>query len=50
MAVVHHKKPWLWGRLSPLGLSVAVLVVALDQLHKYWMLAVYGIQSKGRVR
>ena len=49
MAVVHHKKPWLWGRLSPLGLSVAVLVVALDQLHKYWMLAVYGIQSKGRV-
>ena len=49
MAVVHHKKPWLWGRLSPLGLRVAVLVVALDQLHKYWMLAVYGIQSKGRV-
>jgi len=49
MAVVHQKKPWLWGRLSPLGLSVAVLVVALDQLHKYWMLVVYGIQSKGRV-
>ena len=49
MAVVHQKKPWLWGRLSPLGLSVAVLVVALDQLHKYWMLAVYGIQNKGRV-
>lgn len=49
MAVVQQKKPWLWGRLSPLGLSVAVLVVAIDQLHKYWMLAVYGIQNKSRV-
>src|SRR5262245_44308323 len=49
MAVVHQKKPWLWGRLSPLGLSIAILVVAIDQLHKYWMLAVYDIQSKVRV-
>ena len=49
MAVLQRKKPWLWGRLSPLGLGIAILVVALDQLHKYWMLAVYGIQNKGRV-
>ena len=44
-----RRKPWLWGRLSPLGLGIAVLVVALDQVHKYWMLAVYDIQNKGRV-
>jgi signal peptidase II len=49
MAVVQQKKPWLWGRLSPLGLGIAIFAVALDQLHKYWMLAVYEIQNKGRV-
>jgi signal peptidase II len=49
MAVGQQKKPWLWGRLSPLGLSVAILVVAVDQLHKSWMLAVYEIQKKGEV-
>ena len=49
MAVVQQKKPWLWGRLSPLGLGIAIFTVALDQLHKYWMLAVYEIQSRGRV-
>jgi len=49
MAVEHRKKPWLWGRLSPLGLGIALLTVALDQLHKYWMLAIYDIQNKGRV-
>jgi signal peptidase II len=49
MAVVQQKKPWLWGRLSPLGLGIAILVVAIDQLHKYWMLAVYDIQNKGWV-
>jgi signal peptidase II len=49
MAVVQQRKPWLWGRLSPLGLGVALLTVALDQLHKSWMLAVYAIQHKGRV-
>ena len=26
-----QKKPWLWGRLSPLGLGIAVLIVAIDQ-------------------
>ena len=49
MAVVQQKKPWLWGRLSPLGLGMAIVTVALDQLHKYWMLAVYEIQNKDRV-
>jgi signal peptidase II len=49
MAIVQQKQSWLWGRLSPLGLGVAVLVIALDQAHKAWMLGVYGIQDKGRV-
>ena len=49
MAVVQQKKPWLWGRLSPLGLGIAIFTVGLDQLHKYWMLAVYEIQNRGRV-
>jgi signal peptidase II len=49
MAVLQRRKPWLWGRLSPLGLGIAIFAVALDQLHKYWMLAVYEIQNRGRV-
>lgn len=49
MAVMHQRRPWIWGRLSPLGLGVAVLAVAADQLHKSWMLGVYEIQKKGRV-
>ena len=49
MAVMHQRRPWIWGRLSPLGLGVVVLTIAVDQLHKAWMLGVYEIQSKGRV-
>jgi len=49
MAIVQQKQSWLWGRLSPFGLGVAVLVIALDQAHKAWMLGVYAIQDKGRV-
>lgn len=49
MAVVEQKRSWLWGRLSPLGLGIAVLTITIDQAHKVWMLAVYAIQSKGRV-
>ena len=49
MAIVEQKKPWLWGRLSRLGLTVTLLVVAIDQAHKLWMLGIYEIQDKGRV-
>jgi signal peptidase II len=44
-----QKKPWLWGPLSPWGLGLAVLLVAVDQLHKAWMLGPYDIQGKGPV-
>ena len=36
----------LWSPLAPLVLGVAGLVFAVDQLHKYWMLNVYGIIEK----
>jgi signal peptidase II len=40
---------WLWGPQSPLGLSIAALVVLVDQVHKAWMLYVYDIGAKGIV-
>jgi signal peptidase II len=40
---------WIWGSLSPLGIGVAVLTMVIDQVHKWWMLAVYRIEEKGRV-
>jgi signal peptidase II len=38
-----------WGPLAPLALGIAVLVFAVDQLHKWWMLDVYGIAEKAPV-
>jgi signal peptidase II len=49
MVATLQRRPWLWGPLSFLGLSLACLVVAADQLHKAWMLGSYNIQGKGRV-
>ena len=40
---------WLWGRWSQLGLAIALATLIADQAHKWWMLAVYRIQDKGRV-
>lgn len=40
---------WFWGEFAPLGLKVAVVTAVIDQAHKWWMLLVYDIQSKGRV-
>src|SRR5262249_34845290 len=42
-------KSWLWGPLSPLGITVTVLTLVIDQAHKWWMLLVYRIEEKGRV-
>ena len=39
-----------WGPLAPLAIGVAVVVFAIDQLHKWWMLDVYGIIEKASVR
>ena len=40
----------LWGRWSALGLAVALVTVAIDQAHKWWMLGPYDIANKGRVQ
>jgi len=41
---------WLWGPHSRLGLAVGLAVLVLDQLHKWWMLSVVGIQEGERIR
>lgn len=43
-------KARFWGPLAPLALALAILTFAIDQLHKYWMLDVYGIAEKSPVR
>ena len=40
---------FLWGPYSRFGLVAAVLTLAADQAHKWWMLNVYDIATKGRV-
>ena len=43
-------RPRFWGPLAPLTLGLAVIVLGIDQLHKYWMLDVYNIIEKAPVR
>jgi signal peptidase II len=49
MVAMHQQKSWLWGRLSRLGFGIATATVVVDQVHKWWMLAVYGIREGQRV-
>lgn len=39
-----------WGPLAPLALGLALITFGIDQLHKYWMLDVYGIVEKSPVK
>ncbi|RUO99902.1 signal peptidase II [Hyphomicrobium sp.] len=39
----------LWSRTAPLAAIVIIATIAIDQLHKWWMLSVYDIEAKGRV-
>ncbi len=39
-----------WGPLAPLTLALALVTFGIDQLHKFWMLGVYGIIEKSPVR
>lgn len=34
--------PWLWGTFSPLGATVALVTMGIDQAHKWWMLKIIG--------
>ncbi|MDO9126600.1 MAG: signal peptidase II [Parvibaculum sp.] len=38
-----------WGPFSLFGALIALAGFALDRLHKWWMLDVYGIAARGRV-
>ncbi|MEM9029143.1 MAG: signal peptidase II [Pseudomonadota bacterium] len=49
MATEQTGNGWFWGRWSALGLGMAVVVVLVDQVHKWWMINVYEIAEKGRV-
>jgi signal peptidase II len=42
-------RAWVWGPYSRLGLIVGLVTLALDQVHKWWMLDVFGIAARGRV-
>ena len=44
-----HSGSWLWGRWSGLAFAVAAATFLIDQAHKYWMIYVYDIGSRGRV-
>lgn len=41
---------WLWGPYSALALKIAAITFVLDQASKAWVLLVYELQDKGRVR
>jgi signal peptidase II len=43
------RRNWLWSEKATAALAVVLSTVAVDQLHKWWMLSVYDIASKGRV-
>lgn len=49
MTEVASSRSIFWSRSAPLAFAVIVLTMAVDQLHKWWMLSVYDIESKGRV-
>jgi signal peptidase II len=40
---------WWWGPNSRLALIVAVATFVIDQANKWWLLAVYQIEDRGRV-
>jgi signal peptidase II len=42
-------QPLLWGPLTRLGLIAAGASAAFDQAVKYWLVAVYGLGTRGRV-
>lgn len=39
---------WFWGRWSQAGLITAISIFALDQAHKWWMIAGLGMREGDR--
>ena len=46
---IAHPRSFVWSRWAPLALVIMVATIAADQMHKWWMLSVFDIGSKGRV-
>jgi len=49
MTDIAPSRSLLWSRSAPLAGIVIVLTMLADQVHKWWMLSVFDIESKGRV-
>jgi signal peptidase II len=43
----HPAIPYLWGRLSALGLGVAALTCLADQAAKFWLLVDFDLANRG---
>jgi signal peptidase II len=48
VALVSHRTPF-FTRLGAMAYGLAAVVIVLDQLSKYWILAVFDLPSKGSV-
>jgi signal peptidase II len=47
-AVPHRSAvPYLWGRLSALGLGVAALICLADQAAKFWLISGFDLANRG---
>jgi signal peptidase II len=44
------QRGWIWGGHAPLGLTLALSTLVIDQAHKWWMLNVYDIALRQPVR
>ena len=40
---------WLWGPFSRTGLALALPVLVIDQLHKWWVVYIYDLPQRGKV-
>jgi signal peptidase II len=45
---VAQLKRWLWGPLSALAAGIALVILALDQASKWWVLLVYRLREAPR--
>ena len=45
-AAADERRGWLWGGYARLGLTLALATLAIDQIHKWWMLNVYDIATQ----
>ncbi len=44
-----HRPTTASGRMARFGVGVALVTLIVDQLHKWWMISIYGIQLEERI-